>query len=106
MSRRTFGSSRKLPSGRWQASYWHEGRRFVGPTTFTTKAEASAWLASIESAIHVGTWIDPRAGEITFSQWCDWYFEGATHKRATTLARDKTVVRTHLLPALGNKALS
>ena len=28
MSRRTFGSTRKLPSGQWQASYWHEGATF------------------------------------------------------------------------------
>ena len=106
MSRRTFGSTRKLPSGRWQASYWHEGARFLGPTTFATKADANSWLSATESSIHSGTWIDPQGGEVTFCQWCDWYFEGATHKRATTMARDKNVVRTHLLPAFGDKALN
>jgi hypothetical protein len=77
MSRRTFGSSRKLPSGQWQASYWHEGRRFVAPATFRTKVDAGAWLSSIESGIRAGSWIDPRGGEISFAEWCDWYFEGS-----------------------------
>ncbi len=105
MSRRTFGSSRKLPSGQWQASYWHEGRRFVAPATFRTKVDAGAWLSSIESGIRAGSWIDPRGGEISFAEWCDWYFEGATHKRATTMARDRTVTRVHLLPPLGSSSL-
>ena len=105
MSRRTFGSTRKLPSGKWQASYWHEGGRFVAPDTFRTKADAGAWLSSIESGIRAGSWIDPRGGEISFTEWCDWYFEGATHKRATTMARDRIVTRVHLLPALGDRAL-
>jgi len=105
MSRRTFGSTRKLPSGQWQASYWHEGGRFVAPDTFRTKADAGAWLSSIESGIRSGSWIDPRGGEISFAEWCDWYFEGATHKRATTMARDRTVTRVHLLPTLGTRAL-
>ena len=40
LSKRTFGSTRKLPSGQWQASYWYEGRRFVGPDTFRTTVRA------------------------------------------------------------------
>ena len=103
MSRRTFGSTRKLPSGRWQASYWQDGGRFVAPTTFSSKADAAAWLSSIEASIRSGSWIDPRGGEITFAEWCGWYFEGATHKRPTTIARDRTVTRVHLLPILGTK---
>lgn len=106
MSRRTFGSARRLPSGRWQASYWHEGKRFVGSVTFGSRSAANGWLSSVEASVRSGTWIDPRGGEVTFAQWSEWYFEGATHKRATTMARDKTVTRTHLIPTLGQKHLA
>jgi integrase len=105
MSKRTFGSIRKLPSGRWQASYWHEGHRHVAPKTFPTKALANMWLSQMAAEIYQGDWMDPRSGEITFARWCDWYVENATHKRATTLARDKSVIATHLVPVLGNMAL-
>ena len=45
MKRRQFGSVRKLPSGRWQASYWHLGRRHIAEVTLLTKADANAYLA-------------------------------------------------------------
>ena len=38
--RRHFGSVRRLPSGRWQAGYWHQGLHNVAPATFVTKADA------------------------------------------------------------------
>ncbi len=43
--RRHFGSVRKLPSGRYQARYWHAGERYTSPETFAAKADASAWLS-------------------------------------------------------------
>jgi len=56
----TFGSVRKLRSGRQQASYWHEGKRHIADHTFDTKADADAWLATIRTDIGRGGWIDPR----------------------------------------------
>jgi hypothetical protein len=44
--RRHFGSVRKLPSGRWQASYWHQGIRHVAADTFPATKDGetiSAW---------------------------------------------------------------
>jgi integrase len=105
MSRRTFGSARRLSSGRWQASYWYEGQRRVGPVTFDTKAAACGWLSSVETSMLNGTWVDPEAGGVSFARWCDWYLENSTHKRATTLARDRHVVDAHLAPAFGGKPL-
>ena len=43
---RRFGSIRKLPSGRWQATYSApNGRRITAPRTFRAKIDAEAWLA-------------------------------------------------------------
>ncbi len=41
MSKRHFGSVRRLPSGRYQTSYWHEGVRHLAEQTFPTKGDAS-----------------------------------------------------------------
>lgn len=35
--KRHFGNVRRLPSGRFQASSWHLGRRHVADRTFATK---------------------------------------------------------------------
>jgi hypothetical protein len=50
--RRRFCWIRKLPSGRWQASYIDpKGRRRLAPTTFPSKPEAGDWLTEQESLI-------------------------------------------------------
>ncbi len=56
-----FGYVRKLPSGRYQASYLADGRRHTAPTTFTHKDDASAWVAAERRLIEYGTWTSPQA---------------------------------------------
>ena len=72
---RQFGTVRKLPSGRFQCRYWHLGEQVAAPTTFTTKADANAWLAAVETDIRRGEHVDPRAGAERFGayaqQWLD-----------------------------------
>ncbi len=59
--RRTFGSTRQLPSGRWQASYLApDGARRVADQTFAEAADANAWLSSIEATISGGEWRPPQ----------------------------------------------
>lgn len=49
-TRRRFGNVRKLPSGRFQASYTGpDRRRHTAPVTFQTKGDATTWL-DLESA--------------------------------------------------------
>ena len=60
MSKRQFGSLRRLASGRWQARYRApDGRRLAAATTFTTKRVALAWLAEQQSDIERGRWKSP-----------------------------------------------
>ena len=67
-ARRHFGSARKLPSGRYQAGYWHEGRRHNAPETFPAKA-ALAWLSVTEAIIVRGKWVDPNAGRVALEDY-------------------------------------
>ena len=67
--RRHFGSIRKLPSGRFQTSYWHKDRHYLAPSTFRTKGDAQAWLSSIETDIARGTWLDPAGAKVTVGGW-------------------------------------
>ena len=48
-SRRPFGMVRELLSGRFQASYLSDGQRVNAPQTFTTVADARAWLSTVET---------------------------------------------------------
>lgn len=70
MSRRRFGWVRKLPSGRWQASFvGPSDRRQKAPHTFRAKADADRWLATVEVDIARGTWVDDQLGRIAFGEY-------------------------------------
>lgn len=74
VSRRTSGSIRALPSGRYQARYTAEdGHTRTAPSTFATKREADTWLATYRADLVRGTWRDPEAGSITLADYLtDW----------------------------------
>lgn len=57
-----FGRIRKLPSGRYQASYpGPDGKRHNGPSTYTHRADAMAWITAERRLIEYGTWTSPSA---------------------------------------------
>ncbi|HEY1818926.1 MAG TPA: site-specific integrase [Trebonia sp.] len=67
-SRRGFGQIRKLPSGKFQASFIPPGggRRQNAPNTFTTKTDAKRWLKKVESDLARGTWLNDEIGSLAF----------------------------------------
>jgi integrase len=68
--RRRFGKIRKLPSGRYQASFiGPSGTRQTAPQTFRTKTDADRWLATVESDLSRGTWLDEGLGRETFGNY-------------------------------------
>ena len=105
-TRRHFGRIRKLPSGRWQARYPDgSGRDVPAPATFASKGDATRFLARIQADLDRGQWRDPRLAQVTFGDWVDQWLASNPAKRATTRARDESVLRTHFLPALGARQL-
>lgn len=62
MSRRRFGSIRKLPSGRWQARYLGpDVKEHKADRTFMMEGHAEAWLAKEEALVSAGVWTAPEA---------------------------------------------
>ena len=69
--RQSWGSVRKLPSGRFQARYRVDGVLHTGPTTFRTKRDAEAFLAEVRTSLERGTWVNPAAGKVTLYEMPD-----------------------------------
>ncbi|MDA8380389.1 MAG: site-specific integrase [Actinomycetota bacterium] len=99
MARRTFGSIRKLASGRWQARYENLGRSYARP--FAAKADAAAWLSTVQADLLRGAWVDPSAGQVTVDELADEWLASNPTKRPTTRAADEQALRVHILPVLG-----
>jgi integrase len=65
--RRRFGQVRKLPSGKFQASFvGPSGKRQNAPDTFITKTDANRWLAKVETDLSRGTWLNDELGNQSF----------------------------------------
>ena len=102
MSRRRFGSVRRLPSGRWQVRYrTSDGRQHTAPETFATKADASRHLAQVETDLRRGQWSDPRLGRTTFAEWADRWQATTVNLRANTRAAYRNLLHRYLLPTFG-----
>jgi integrase len=62
------GNIARRPSGKWRARYRDEmGRERA--RHFDLKRDAKLWLDQVAASIVTGTYIDPRAGQITFAQF-------------------------------------
>lgn len=82
-NRASFGTTRKLPSGRWQARYPEaNGQRVTAPTTFATKRDALDYLAGVRADKMRGQFRDHRVGSEAFCTYAaDWIENGGSRGR-------------------------
>ena len=107
MARRSFGHVRKMPSGRWQASYTdeHSGERVLAPATFRTKADANIWVSTVEADRARGDLLDPRLAQRAFREWADEWLAGLHVKPKTRLAYESSL-RNHVLPVFEHRPVA
>lgn len=115
-TRRTFGTLRRLPSKRWQASYvGPDDQRHPAPSTFGTKMDAEAWLAAERKLIEAPDWMAPSKrglpappvqpdAEITLRQFTTSWLSSADLRPLTRRDYD-SLLRNHILPHLGDVPL-
>jgi integrase len=108
--RRRFGRLRRLPSGRWQASYLDTaGGVITAPRTFATKTEADRYLAGVETDLHRGSWQDPRLGAEQLRPYALRWVRTRRVKgkplAPRTVALYEWQLDKHVLPVLGRYAL-
>lgn len=104
-TRRPFGAIRKLPSGRYQASYLDpHGQRVNAPVTFTAKMDADGWLSVQRAALETGTWRG-RDDKTTVGEFAEQWL--ATHRvRERSTVKYRTTYQRWIRPTFGTTALS
>lgn len=105
--RRTFGTIRKLPSGRYQARYvTGDGHRHRAAQTFATKADAARWLSSLEADMARGAWVDPRAGAIALAEYASEWIKSRPGLRPRTTELYRSLLDRHIIPTIGDVELT
>ena len=104
--RTSWGSVRKLPSGRYQARYRVDAATHVAPSTFRTKRDADVFLARVRTDIERGVWVDPEAGKVTVRDFATRWLRERPNLRPRTVELYEGELRLHILPALGDLELA
>ena len=108
--KRSFGSIRKLPSGRYQANYTGPDTYIhKAPHTFDTREDAEAWLTDVRRTISRGEWTAEgerrkRAKPVTFDEYAATWLERRTLKPRTR-QHYRTLLERHLSPTFGRMPL-
>ncbi len=102
-SRRGFGAIRKLPSGRYQASYLGPDLvRHKAPATFDAKVDAEGWLYKQRTDLTGDDWTPPTPKKqvVTFADYATTWME-LRDLKPTTRALYNSLLSTHIMPTFG-----
>ena len=98
------GTTRQLPSGRWQARFrGDDGVMRPAPVTFDRKLDANAWLKSQAGDVQRGTWSAPEARAIsttTVKDYAETWLASRDLKPRTRLLY-RSLLDALVLPDLG-----
>ncbi|WP_412515646.1 site-specific integrase [Actinomadura madurae] len=103
---RRFGNIRKLPSGRFQASYLApNGQRRTAPETFQRKGDAEKWLTLAEAQILSGEWTDPERAKVKVGDYAAQWIEQRAGLRPRTVELYVWLLNKYIAPHLGGVTL-
>lgn len=112
--RRSWGTVKRLPSGRWRPEYTGpDGIVYCSsdhgkPATYSAKIDAEQWLGSIRRTIDLETWRPPSAEQargLTLRAYAEtWLSHRDLKPRTRALYED--LLRLHINPTLGDQKLS
>jgi len=89
-------------NGRYRARYEGPDLRWRS-RTFDRRIDAQSWLTNELTKLHRSEWVDPHAGRELFGVVADRWMEGRVALRESTLARDRSYLRSLALPAFGSR---
>ncbi len=99
---RRFGNVRRLPSGRYQASYLGlDGLRRYAPDTFERKADAERFLSFVEVQLAGGEWANPARAKIRLADYARTWVTERPGLRPRTTDLYCWLLAKHVDPYLG-----
>ena len=81
----------------------HSGKEYS--KTFRTKKEAEAFEIAERASRMRGVWVDPRLAATRVVDVADRWLRANGAKRPGSIARDRSILDNHIIPAIGHKAV-
>ncbi|MQA96606.1 MAG: tyrosine-type recombinase/integrase [Streptosporangiales bacterium] len=104
--RRRFGKVRKLPSGRFQASYLGpDGQRRYAPHTFERKGDADRFLSLTETQMNRQEWTDPERASVRLEEYAERWIQERPNLRPRTVDLYTWLLKKHIAPHIGRVPL-
>jgi integrase len=88
----------------WRARWSAPDGTLESKSGFTTRKDAENYGRDQEAAVRNNTYIDPRAGRITLTEWVNQWFP-ALDLELTTLSNYRYMIEAHILPEFGVRPL-
>lgn len=88
----------KRDDGHWRARY-RDAAGKEHSRHFVRKIDAQTWLDGVTTAVHTGTYADPKRGRVTVGEWAPRWLNGQAHLKPSTHERYAGILREHVLPA-------
>ena len=88
----------------WRARWRGPDGTLESKTGFRKRKDAEDYGRDQEAAIRNNTYVDPRAGRITLTEWVNRWFP-ALDLELNTLSTYRYTIEVHILPAFGDRSL-
>ncbi len=94
----------KRGDGQWRARYRDDARK-EHAKHFERKVDAQRWLNEITASVVTGSYVDPKAGRMTFREYAETWRLMQVH-RPSSQAHYEHILKRHAYPTLGSKPLT
>jgi len=89
----------------WRARWRAPGGTLESKPGFTSRKDAENYGRDQEAAVRNNTYVDPRVGRITLTEWVNQWFP-ALDLELTTLSNYRYMIEVHILPEFGERPLT
>lgn len=97
-------SVHKTQAGTYQVR-WRDNTRTMRAKNFRRHVDARTYAREVEHQMSRGTYIDPKSGEVLFGDWAEEVMAGRVNLRPSTVARDRSILTSLILPTFGTRRL-
>lgn len=100
----TDGKKRAARDARWRAR-WRSPDGKTREKWFGRRVDAERWLTSVQHGKLTGSYVDPRAGKVTFRSYAEEWRQNQIHGHGTAVAVEQHL-RLHVYPAIGDRPIA